>query len=597
MSVNKLPLEALLSSTRSGDLVATESAVYFSEGLPKEGGRSTINRVVESGCEPILPQEYSAKSRVNEYGGGSITVHGETVYFVNGKDQNIHKLENGSVTSIMDDPNVRYADMVVHPSGEWLYAVQEEHANEVITTLTMVHFTNESQVVHSGYDFYAKPKISPDGSQIAFLAWNLPFMPWDETYLYRGKIDEQGRITDVQLAAGGDGVSINQVAFAPDNALYYTSDKNGFWHVYCEGKQLFDMPIDVGYPAWVFGIERLAFLKGEAGFTLAFVGTTLAEDTLYLYHPNGSRVEKLDTPFSSIQTISATNSGLYVIGTGPQTPKGLYKLGSVNPIHLFDKVDIDLSSIPEPEHIAFVSGDSESYGVFFPPCGNVEAPPVLINVHGGPTSHASTDLSLQNLFWQTRGFAVCELNHRGSSGYGRDYRRLLNAQWGLVDVEDAKSLVDFLTKEKKVDPKKIVIMGGSAGGFTALNALAHHTCFAGGISRYGIANLQMLAKDTHKFESKMMEMIVAPYPEGKEEYIKRSPLSHIDSMETPLLLLQGLDDPVVPPNQSQVIYDALKKKGVDVELMTFEGESHGFRKAETIHAMYDGILKFLHLID
>ncbi len=607
-SMNKAPYgswtspvtpHSLAGTRKCKQLFASHNAVYFVESRPEEAGRSAICSVENRTVHDILPIPYSAHSKVHEYGGAPCCATEHALYFVHAADQNIHVVRDEKITPIVSDPGIRFADMVQHPSHKWLYAIQEEHTQEknVINTLVLVHLDedNSTQVVHSGHDFYSKPRLSQDGKKIAFIAWDHPHMPWDDSTLYLADVKEDGTIKEPVPIAGGNGSSVNQVLFDPSGTLYYTCDKNGWWDIYDQNGCILANEHDFGYPDWILGIHRLLFFKNH----LIGIGTKKGTDTLFKIDPKKKTVDTIHLPYTVFSTLAATHDTLYAVASSPTTPPSLISIHiddeTAEEIHSFGKQPLEEGNISTPE----ILEENGVYGYFYPPknkdysVDSKELPPLIVSIHGGPTGHTDSSFSLQKQLWTTRGFAVLDVNHRGSTGNGRMYRDALKEKWGIIDVEDAYSLAHAAVKKGWADGARLVITGSSAGGFTALNCMAFTDHFACGISFYGIADLTMLAKETHKFESKTLESLVGPYPEKEHIYKERSALFNAEKMNAPLLLLQGIDDVVVPPTQSEAIYSKLKERGVPVTYLIFEGEGHGFRNANTIERAHGAAIDFV----
>lgn len=598
-------VEHLLGAKKYYQLFSTSNALYFVQGNPEEKGRATLYAYKDGALsDSILPREYGIKSRVHEFGGACVCEKDGTLYFVNKDTQNIHSVQGGEVKQILDDPGMRYADLAAHPTKPWIACVQEEHTHEpdIINTIALVHLErkNTCQVLHSGCDFYARPRFSKDGTKIAFIAWNFPHMPWEESVLLEGTIQDDGTIKDLTIRAGGNGTSVDQVFYTSANELVYTLDASGFWELYKEDSKITSASLDFGYPHWVFGIERVAEKDAHSLFA---IGTKNMLDMLYEINLEKGDVTPIDTGHTMYGSLSMLNGTLYAVSSGPTQPLGLRKLEGTTlvDIHLFESLDLSQENISCGELLSYTTEQfGEAYGFYYPPKlhGHTsdKPPPLILRVHGGPTGHVSNNFKITTQFFTTRGFAVFDLNHSGSTGNGKAFRERLDGKWGELDPIEACAAATMLCEKKLANPNALCITGGSAGGFTTLNSLTFHDVFTCGISLYGICDLELLAKDTHKFEKEMLNRLVAPYPEKKEIYHERSALHHTDSLNKPLLLVQGSEDTIVPPNQSEKLYSALLKKGVPVAYLLFEGEGHGIRQGEHVMRMYASMLSFLQRI-
>jgi dipeptidyl aminopeptidase/acylaminoacyl peptidase len=429
-------------------------------------------------------------------------------------------------------------------------------------------------------------------------------MPWDATRL----VVSDG-VTRTVVAGGAARESVCQAAWAPDGSLWFSGDRTGFWSLYRwmphggAVEAVVEIGRDVGFPHWVFGESCFAFLDGGR---VAFVHVEDGLDRLALREADGE-IRRLDVPYTAIGSLQGQGSTVLFVGAGPTAEAAVIALdvdgsgGAAEPIMVAPPrdlgVDADWWSVPEPVEYP-TAGGATAHALLYrprnPTCSAPEgsAPPLIVVIHGGPTSRAQVNLKLAYQYWTTRGFAVVDVNHRGSTGYGRAYRDLLRGQWGIVDVVDCAAVARFLVERGEADPDRLCIRGGSAGGFTTLAALAFQDVFSTGASHYGVADLGALARDTHKFESRYLDGLVGPWPEAREVYEARSPIFHVDEIDRPLIVFQGLDDEVVPPNQSEMIVDAVRAKGLPVEYVTFEGEGHGFRQAANIRAALDAELAF-----
>ncbi|MFL6205874.1 MAG: S9 family peptidase [Acidimicrobiales bacterium] len=584
--------------------------VWWSEGRPEEAGRITVlRRHADGAVDEVLPPEHNARTAVHEYGGGAWWVSGGVLWFADWATQRLHRLEpGGEPVALTPEPEVprglRYADGDVHPGGTTLLCVQERHpaeGGEAVNTIVQLaaHQPVEPQIVVEGADFVSNPRWSPDGASFCWLEWDHPDMPWDATRLV---LDEGGRRTVV--AGGDERESIGQPEWAPDGSLWFYGDRTGFWSLYRwtrdRGRELVvDLQKDIGVPQWVFGQSSYVLLDdGRVAFAFSDGGL----DRLAVREPAGG-VATVDLPLTMFDSLRARGNRVVGIAAGPSTEPHVVEIdvdaAAADVLVAPRDLGLEDAWFPPPEPISFpTAGGHTAHALLYRPAnpGMVapegERPPLLVMIHGGPTSAARPMLQVSRHYWTSRGFAVVDVNYRGSTGYGRAYRELLRGQWGVADVEDCAAVCTYLGERGDVDPARLCIRGGSAGGFTTLAALAFHDVFAAGASHYGVADLAVLAEETHKFESHYLDGLVAPLPEGRAAYDERSPIFHLDRFDRPLAVFQGLDDPVVPPNQAEMIVDALRWRGVPVAYLAFEGEQHGFRQSHNIRAALDGELSF-----
>ncbi len=589
-----------------------QTEVWWAELRPSDGGRSVLVRRKAGGaCEDMLPAPYSARSRVHEYGGGAWCLGQSAVYFSNWDDQQLYRLEPGTdpvaLTPGTTQPHqLRYADMCESADGEWLVAVQESHSddgseasNEIVAIPT--DGSAPPRVVASGTDFVSAPRLSADQRWLSWVRWDHPKMPWDSTELCAAPLFEDFRVGNVQVVSGGSDQAVHGANWTADGRLVFSNDQSGYWnlHQWRPGEQAETAitsldDAEIGHPPWVFGIQQWTEL---ANGRLAAVVTKDAADSLALIENDG-RVTAIASPFVAVAGLAATPTDeLVVVG---QTKIDLTAVVELAPSgHRFDHrpadtlsddngpIDPRWFSVAEPFDFESAGG-RQSHAFFYRPTGHElsgppdEKPPLIVMGHGGPTSHTAPVLGLKIQYWTSRGFAVVDVNYGGSTGFGRDYRQLLNDAWGIVDVEDCIAAAQKLAADGKVDGSRMAIRGGSAGGFTVLAALTGSDVFSAGTSLYGVADLEALAADTHKFESRYLDGLIGPYPEAKSIYEERSPINHTDGFSCPLLVLQGTEDEIVPPNQSEAIVAALADKNIPHAAIYFEGEQHGFRKAENI---------------
>lgn len=589
-----------LSETRAIGDVTT-----WLERRPQEQGRSVVVRSAP-GAEPVdvTPPGVSVRTRVHEYGGGSYAVAGATTYFVNLEDQRLYRQEvGGAPTAITPEPptprGLRYADMDVSPDGRWIASVHERHRGEDMPVNELVVIAADGSAMSrlaSGRDFYALPRWSPDGERVAFIAWDFPRMPWDGTDLLVVEVASDGSGGSSRAVAGGEHESIFQPAWGPDGSLTFVSDRTDWWNLYREEADgeltnLTPMSAEFAVPMWIFGYSSYAFLSdGRIACTYRERGV----HHLALLDPTTRELLDLDLPYQTFEpAVSVAGQRLAFIAGGPTMPTQVVSLDfstrAVEVLRENDVVDFDPEYLSVPEPIAFPTTDGQTaFAHYYPPTNPMavapegERPPLLVNVHGGPTSEADPELHLEVQFFTSRGFAYAEVNYRGSTGYGRGFRESLYGRWGIVDVDDAVAAAGHLVDRGLADPDRLVISGGSAGGWTTLCALTFRDAFATGTSYFGVSDLEPFAETTHKFESKYLDLLVGPWPEAAELWAQRSPVRHAELLSSPLLILQGDEDEVVPPAQAEVIVRALQGRGLPYAYLLFEGEQHGFRKMESI---------------
>jgi acetyl esterase/lipase len=593
------------------DLAVVGGDVWWAELRPEEAGRTTLVRCpLTGGPSEVLPAPWNARTRVHEYGGRAWWGRDSDVWFTHDADQRLYRLAPGAEPRPMvSEPEAprgdRWADGSVAPDGSTVCA-RERHPssggepdNEIVRVPAA---GGEPEVLVTGPDFVSNPRLTAGGERLCRLQWDHPNMPWNGTELRVGPASNPGT---GQLVAGGSDESVFQPEWGPDGGLWFVSDRTGWWNLYRWDpgtdavEPMVEMDADIGVPQWWFGVSRYAFLTGGR---VVFAYTREGFDHLAVREPDGG-VHDLDVPHTAVQCVAVDGSTAVYIGASPTTEPEVIALdvnGGV-PHVLRPARDLDLDrgwfSVPEP--ITFpTSGGAVAHGLFYPPASpecqgrNDERPPLLVFIHGGPTAAARPTLTLGVQYWTSRGFAVVDVNYRGSTGYGRAYRDALHGAWGVVDVDDCVAAATWLADRGRVDPQRLCIRGGSAGGFTTLAALAFRDVFSAGASHYGVADLEALAKETHKFESRYLDRLIGPYPERRDLYLERSPIHHVDGIDRPLIVIQGLEDEVVPPNQAEMIVTAVRSNGIPVAYLPFEGEQHGFRRAENIRRALDAELSF-----
>jgi dipeptidyl aminopeptidase/acylaminoacyl peptidase len=588
--------------------------VYWIEMRPSEGGRNVIVRRHAGGStSDVLPAPYNARTRVHEYGGGDYLVHGAAVYFSNFADQRIYRqLQDSTVSPITPESQMRFADAVMDRRRGRLVCVREDHSEtgrEAVNTIVGIKLDGSAQgcgeLIVSGNDFYSSPRLSADGSRLAWLTWNHPNMPWDGCELWTGEFQTEGTLGPEELIAGGLAESIFQPAWSPDGMLYFVSDRNGWWNLYRlnvngQVEPVCEMEAEFGMPQWVFGMSSYTFESAdrivcsfiEQGFSkLATINTRTGQFT------------RIDCSYTDIQYVRAANGRIVFRGGAASRPTSIVRLDlssmQFEVLRSSMNVAIDEGYVSEPQAIEFsTAGGRAAYGLFYAPrnrdyqAPDTQRPPLLVKSHGGPTSAAPAALSLTIQYFTSRGIAVIDVNYGGSTGYGRPYRERLKLNWGVVDVEDCVNGARYLVQRGKVDGNRLLIDGASAGGYTTLCALTFRDTFKAGASHFGVSDVEALAQETHKFESRYLDGLIGPYPERRDLYIARSPIHFTERLSCPVIFFQGLEDKVVPPNQAETMVQALRAKGLPVAYVAFPGEQHGFRQAKNMKRALDGELYF-----
>ena len=584
--------------------------LYWSELRPTESGRQVIVRRRGGVNTDVTPAGFHARTRVHEYGGGHYAVDEGSVWFANFDDQRIYRQDrDGEPRAITPDADIRHADLLVDRKRGRIFVVREDHttgASEAVNTLVALDWMGEGEPISlaAGNDFYSSPKLSPDGTRLAWLTWNHPNMPWDGCELWVGELDAAGGVKTARRIAGGPTESIFQPEWSPAGELYFISDRNDWWNIY-RSRGEGDEPVcrraaEFGVPQWAFGMTRYAFagpseiacLYSEAGGTklglIDSVRGTLKQIELLYTDLSGIAVGARRVALVAASATLSERVLTVDIDTGAQE---VVKVS--NPAHL------DPGYFSVPHAIEFpTEGGVTAHAFFYPPKNKDfqgppgERPPLVVHSHGGPTSAVGSSFNLEFQYWTSRGFGIVDVNYGGSSGYGRAYRMRLNGNWGVVDVDDCVNAARYLVAQGLVDAKHVAITGGSAGGFTTLVALTKRDFFNAGASHYGIGDLITFAKDTHKFESRYLDTLVGPYPERADLYRERSAVNFADNLNCPVILFQGLDDRIVPPSQAEEFVAVCKRKKLAYAYLPFEGEQHGFRQAKNIGRSIEGELYF-----
>jgi len=605
-----------------GSIVLDGNDIYWIEGRAAEAGRNVIVRRTQDGLiSDMLSAPFNARTRVHEYGGAALAVNNGTIYFSNFADQRLYQQTPGSEPQpLTPEAKACYADGVIDWQHRRLICVREDHVDgsrEPVNSLvsisleqskTVGELTPNIQILATGNDFYSSPCLSPDNSQLAWLSWNHPNMPWDGTQLWVAKIQEDGTLGEAQLVAGGVDESIFQPEWSPTGVLYFVSDRTGWWNLYRwqpsnldgEVEPLWEMAAEFGLPQWVFGMSTYGFESENR-----LICTYSQDGISYLASLNlqTKQLEVIETPYTSISSLQVTPGRAVFIAGSASKPTAMVELdlatGKMKVLRESTKLEISPGYLCTPQAIAFPTQQGlTAYGFFYPPQNQDyqapagEKPPLVVKSHGGPTAATSSTFSLKIQYWTSRGFAFLDVNYGGSTGYGREYRERLRGNWGIVDVDDCVNGAKYLAEQGLVDGERLAIAGGSAGGYTTLAALIFRDVFKAGASYYGVSDLEALAKDTHKFESRYLDRLIGPYPERQDIYQARSPIHFTDKLSCPVIFFQGLEDKVVPPNQAEMMVEALKAKGLPVAYVAYAGEQHGFRRAENIKRTLDGEFYF-----
>lgn len=610
----KSPITAdaiVASSIGLGQVKLDGEAVYWTELRPQEKGRTAIARCTPDGTiTDALPGEFNARSRVHEYGSGAFTVADGTIYFSHDGDRRIYRQTlNEAPVAISPEGPHRYADFMVDRQRQRLICICETHhpnQKEPENSLVSLPFEggSELQTLQAGCDFYASPCLSPDGSHLAWLSWNHPNLPWDGTELWVAAVDADGSLGEVTKVAGGVEESIFQPSWSPDGVLHFVSDRTGWWNLYRwqqgEVKALCPMEAEFGLPQWVFGMSTYGFETADH-----ILCTYTQQGLWYLARLDATsgKLTPIDIPYTAISSLQVNASGAAFIGSSPTQSSTLVRLtlatNTCTELRRSNQIEVDSHYLSIPEPIEFPTENGQTaYGFFYPPTNRdhaapeAELPPLLVKSHGGPTAATSSALSFKIQYWTSRGVAVLDVNYGGSTGYGRAYCQRLKDKWGIVDVDDCTNGARYLAEQGRVDGNRLAIAGSSAGGYTTLAALTFRDTFKAGASYYGISDLEALARDTHKFESRYLDGLIGPYPERKDLYEARSPLHFTERLSCPIIFFQGAEDKVVPPNQAEAMVNQLRQKGLPVAYVLFEGEQHGFRRSETIKRALEGELYF-----
>jgi dipeptidyl aminopeptidase/acylaminoacyl peptidase len=596
-------------TVRLGQVHIHGNDIYWTEGRPKQEGRDVLVRHSQGADNiDLTSAPYSVRSRANEYGGGSYVISANAIYFCNNEDQKIYRLDQQGISALTTGEKLRYADSLLDAKHQRLIAVREDHRagdHEPINTIIAIDLASGAEtVLLSGHDFFASPRLSPDGDKLAWISWDHPNMPWDGTQLWQASFDANGQLGEIQAIAGGKDESVFQPEWSAAGELYFVSDRSNWWnlHRHRNGQieALHPKNAEFGQAQWIFGMSTYGFDEND---NIVCTYLQNGRSNVALLDTRSGKFDAIAIPLQAITSFKVGHGFAAMTGGAPNMPDSVVKLDlqsrTLQVLRSSTGHAVDEAYLSIPEAIEFpTEGGLTSHAFLYRPRnpdfhGPSDArPPLLVFNHGGPTAMTTATLNLSIQYWTSRGFAVVDINYGGSSGFGRAYRQRLNGNWGVVDVDDSVNAARYLVQRGEVDEQKLAIRGGSAGGYTTLSALTFRDYFKAGASYYGIGDLTLLASDTHKFESRYLDSMVGPYPAQKQLYLDRSPINFTDKLSSPLILFQGLKDMVVPPNQAQTMFDAVKEKGIPVAYVTFEQEQHGFRRAENIKRALDAELYF-----
>ncbi len=609
-------------SLRLDSIVLEGDQTYWLESRTAEQGRSVIMRRDAQGqITQLTPPNFNVRSRVHEYGGAAYSVKDQKIFFCQDDNQCIYQHFPGQAVQlaspVVSNPQQklaklrRYADLVIDTQRQRLICVHEDHQSvdmEPTNAIVSISLSNPQDLIilAAGSDFYASPRLSPDGQQLCWISWNHPHMPWDGNALMVADFQNDGYLAPAQFVAGGDQESICQPQWAPTGALYFISDYAGWGNLYRyqQGavENVLSTRAEFGLPQWVFGQSTYGFANDQQIICTYTQGGIWHLASIAL-GAHTAEITEIDQPYTDISHLKVVADRAVFIGASPTQGAAIVELDlpqlSLRVLQASPPSDIDPRYFSCPQVLAFPTTDRQiAYAFYYPPTNpdyqapDHEKPPILVKSHGGPTAAASSQLNLRVQYWTSRGFGYLDVNYRGSTGYGREYLRKLDGQWGILDVQDCIDAVQYLVRQGWADPHRLAISGGSAGGYTTLCALTFHDVFKAGASHYGVSDLTALAKDTHKFESRYLDRLVAPYPRGAQIYQARSPINFPEKLSCPTIFFQGLEDQVVPPNQATKMFTALQQRGVAVAYVPFAEEQHGFRQAANIKRALEGEFYF-----
>lgn len=598
-------IQCLAPPLKLSHLHIDQGKLYYLETRPEEQGRSVI--IANDNSQECHGREFNIKTRVNEYGGQCFTCNNNLLVFFDLTSQTLYIKDSSTdqLKAVYHKQKCYFADLHLDPKNSFVYAVMEDKNTESCPAflVRLCLSTNNLEILHSSQDFYAQPRVSPCGKQLAFLSWNHPSMPWDENVLWIANLANDS-MSEPQIIFKKQGASCDQLTFSMDSQLYFTCDQEGYSQLFTfkeQIQQLTFVPINFGINHWVYGVRRLSFINQHQ---IGMIGTAQALDALYLFDCRSHTLETLDTPFTSITELACSNGAFFCIAASTISPYGLYKIDSlslqISCLKTSETQALDPGFISKPQKITITTHEISLHGFYYPPCNPsfscTDQPPLILKIHSGPTAHLTPRYQPEIYFFTSKGFAFFELNYRGSSGYSKEFQNKLNGGWGCYEVEDVMLAANFLVTHRLAHPQLLFLKGSSAGGFTVLNILCKTSMFTGATSYYGISDLTSLVNSTHKFEKHYLDTLVGSYIKNPEIFYERSPIHHLNKISTPLLLFHGQKDPVVPIKQTIMVCDALKAQGNIVESIYFQEEGHGFKLSKTLNLCLAKELSFYQML-